>query len=203
MNAEGQRPSVVTIFSTGDRFAKKQTCIPRGKAIQLGDKLSLTTGYKGGLTSRAGYAVSDPSQLPEGAQDYLEKLAMPYYAAVAEWLETIHVGLGGGELYEHIERVLPKSQYHWSLNPGHLSADEEWLCSPITPGSTIPLASGMPFPDRHHSVAARLWRNRSGKHRGVGGRGFALSDRERRSGFVGNNPAAPGLYSAGAGHRSA
>ena len=144
MNAEGQRPSVVTIFSTGDRF-EKANLYPRGKAIQLGDKLSLTTGYKGGLTSRAGYAVSDPTQLPEGAQDYLEKLAMPYYAAVAEWLETIHVGLGGGELYEHIERVLPKSQYHWSLNPGHLSADEEWLCSPITPGSTIPLASGMLF----------------------------------------------------------
>lgn len=142
MNAEGQRPSVMTIFSAGERF-EKANLYPCGREIQLGDKLSFTSGYKGGLSSRSGYAVSEPSQLPEGCRDYLEKLAMPYYAAVVEWLETVGIGVRGGELYDRIEAVLPREQYHWFLNPGHLGADEEWLCSPVMPHSTIPFVSGM------------------------------------------------------------
>ena len=51
----------------------------------------------------------------------------------------------GGELYQIIEHVLPKSEYHWSLCPGHLVADEEWLSSPIYENSTECLASGMIF----------------------------------------------------------
>ena len=42
-----------------------------------------------------------------------------------------------------MESVLPKDRWHWHLNPGHLVADEEWLSSPIYPGSTARLESGM------------------------------------------------------------
>src|SRR5699024_119654 len=38
---------------------------------------------------------------------------------------------------------LPKEQYHWHLNPGHLTADEEWMSSPMKKDSTISLKSGM------------------------------------------------------------
>ena len=49
----------------------------------------------------------------------------------------------GGDMYALIEQVLPKAEYHWHLNPGHLVADEEWLCSPIGPHSAACLQSGM------------------------------------------------------------
>jgi hypothetical protein len=49
----------------------------------------------------------------------------------------------GGEMYSLIESVLPKAKYGWHLNPGHLSADEEWMSSPIFNGSTQTLKSGM------------------------------------------------------------
>ena len=49
----------------------------------------------------------------------------------------------GGELYDLVERVLPKAQYGWRLNPGHLSADEEWMSSPVYSGSVETLKSGM------------------------------------------------------------
>lgn len=142
LNADGQPNSVMTIAATGDRFAKAQL-YPSDKTIKVGDKLSLTVGYKGGLSSRTAYAVSQASELPCHVSDWLPRLAIPYYHAVVSWLEQLRIGITGGELYALIEAVFPKAQYGWHLNPGHLVADEEWLCSPIWPDSAITLKSGM------------------------------------------------------------
>ncbi len=140
--AQGQPNNVVMIAATGDRFAKANL-YPGDKRIQRGDKFSLTTSYKGGLSSRAAYVVADESELAPEVADYLDVVAKPYYRAVATWLTHIRPGMLGGEMYALIEQVLPKSEYHWHLNPGHLVADEEWLCSPIGPNSAAPLRSGM------------------------------------------------------------
>lgn len=67
----GQRHSVVTIMAAGERFVKANM-YPSSKKISLGDKISITTGYKGGLQSRAGYAVENSDQLPEGEKNYLD-----------------------------------------------------------------------------------------------------------------------------------
>jgi Xaa-Pro aminopeptidase len=142
LNAEGQPNTVVTIAATGERFAHARL-YPSDKRIAEGDRLSLTTGYKGGLTSRAAYVVSDASGLQCHVSDWLTRLAIPYYHAVVSWLEHLRIGITGGELYALIETVLPKAHYGWHLNPGHLVADEEWLSSPICPGSAVTLKSGM------------------------------------------------------------
>ncbi|MFJ2599285.1 M24 family metallopeptidase [Pantoea agglomerans] len=142
LNAEGQPNTVVTIAATGDRFAQARL-YPSDKRIATGDKLSLTTGYKGGLTSRSAYVVSEASELQCNVSDWLTRLAIPYYHAVVSWLEQLRIGITGGELYSLIETVLPKAQYGWHLNPGHLVADEEWLSSPIYPDSAVTLKSGM------------------------------------------------------------
>lgn len=140
--ADGQANNVIMIAATGDRFANA-TLYPGDKVIQRGDKFSLTTGYKGGLSSRAAYVVAGETELAPAVADYLDVVAIPYYRAVAGWLEAMRVGVTGGEIYQLIETLLPKSEYHWHLNPGHLVADEEWMCSPIASGSAIALASGM------------------------------------------------------------
>ena len=142
--ADGQRHSVVTIMATGARF-EKANLYPGNKQIQCGDKISITTGFKGGLQSRAGYAVECAEQLPEKEQDYLKAVAIPYFEAVKTWLETIEIGISGNDLYEAVEAVLPKEEYGWTLNPGHLCADEEWMSSPIYPQSEETLQSGMLF----------------------------------------------------------
>ena len=142
--ADGQRHSVVTIMATGARF-EKANLYPGNKQIQCGDKISITTGFKGGLQSRAGYAVECAEQLPEKEQDYLKAVAIPYFQAVKTWLETIKIGINGNDLYEAVETVLPKEEYGWTLNPGHLRADEEWMSSPIYPQSEETLQSGMLF----------------------------------------------------------
>lgn len=144
LNDFGQTPSVVTIMATGARF-EKANLYPTGKKIQLGDRISMTSGYKGGLQSRGGYAVHTSEELPEAEQDYLDRVAKPYFNAVKTWFETIAIDMPGANLYDKIEEVLPKEQYGWHLNPGHLCGDEEWLASPIYPDSSEKIKSGMLF----------------------------------------------------------
>ncbi|MCR0326358.1 M24 family metallopeptidase [[Clostridium] innocuum] len=140
--AAGQRHSVVTIMATGERF-EHANMYPGNKIIQCGDKISITTGFKGGLQSRGGYAVESAEQLSAGEQKYLEAVAIPYFHAVKTWLESIQIGMSGEALYNAVEAVLPQAVYGWTLNPGHLCADEEWMSSPVYPASKEVLKSGM------------------------------------------------------------
>lgn len=139
---EGQHTCVVTIAAAGERFIKANM-FPTDRKVKAGDTISLTNGYFGGSSSRAGYAVYEESELPGNAKDYLEKVVKPYFKAYVTWLETIRIGMKGKELYQAIEEVLPKEKYGWKLNPGHLTAEEEWLCSPVYEGSKEILKSGM------------------------------------------------------------
>ncbi|STW08961.1 Uncharacterised protein [Klebsiella grimontii] len=70
------------IAATGDRFANAGL-YPGDKVIQRGDKFSLTTSFKGGLSSRAAYVVADERELAPEVADYLEVVAKPY---LRRWL---------------------------------------------------------------------------------------------------------------------
>lgn len=140
----GQPQTVTTICATGDRFTDA-VVYPRNKAIQLGDKMSLTIGFKGGLSSRSAYAVSTASELPVKEQDYVAKVVTPYFRALATWLQTIQIGISGDFLYQNIQTVLPQEDFHWELNPGHFTATEEWLASPFYPDSPCTVKSGQIF----------------------------------------------------------
>lgn len=144
MESFGQPGNVQTICATGDRFTHAVVA-PRAKKVRVGDKFSSTIGYRGGLTSRSGYVAASPDELPAEVSDYLDAVAKPYYTASAAWYENMAIGMKGKEMYELIESVLPKERYGWKLNPGHLTAGEEWMSSPIYPGSEIPVQSGMMF----------------------------------------------------------
>lgn len=138
----GQHPSIVTIAASGPRFIKGNL-FPTANTVKYGDTISLTVGYRGGASSRAGYAVNADGELSVEAKNYLDAVAKPYFAAYAHWLEVISVGMRGGELFDHVEAILPRSKYGWSLCPGHLTAEEEWMSSPIYEGSQQQLLSGM------------------------------------------------------------
>lgn len=144
LNAYGQKNSVVTVASSGRRFIKANL-YPTENTVKSGDPISLTVGYKGGLSSRVGYAVKEAGELPKEVEDYIDVIVKPYYNAVVTWLENVQCGLKGKDIYQLINQVLPKAEYHWSLCPGHLTADEEWMSSPIYEGSDEVLRSGMIF----------------------------------------------------------
>ena len=118
---------------------------PGDRAIERGDRFTVAFGIWGSLTCRAGFVVEDAGGLPDGIGDYVERLVGPYFAAVAEWYETIRIGLPGGALQAIIDRHLGDPFFGIFLNPGHQIHLDEWVNSPIAPGSTIPLRSGMAF----------------------------------------------------------
>ncbi len=140
----GQPHTTVSIFASGDRYYHANL-FPKNKNINIGDKISMSVGYKGGLSCRNGFAVENEKQLPENQNDYLEKVVIPYFNCYVEWLEKIKIGMDGKEIYDIVEKTLPKEIFKWSLNPGHLTSDEEWLSSPIYEDSNEIIKSGMIF----------------------------------------------------------
>ena len=52
-------------------------------------------------------------------------------------------GVPGGDGLGDDPRPVCRTEFGITLNPGHLIGLDEWMSSPIMPGSDIPLASGM------------------------------------------------------------
>lgn len=129
-----------TMLSTGARLSGLES--PSGKIIERGDPLTTAVGYWGGLSSRVGWVTEDQSGLPAAAADYVEKLAMPYFACAAEWYSTIGIGVRGGTLDAIARKHLGGSFFNLILNPGHLIHLDEWMNTPVYPNSTELLRSG-------------------------------------------------------------
>lgn len=144
LNRYGQRNSIITICAFGPRFINGNM-YPTDNKLKKSDTISMTISYRGGLSSRSLFAAKDENDLPQGQKDYLEIVVKPYYQAMTTWLENVHIGMKGKEIYQMIEDVLPQNKYHWLLNPGHTTADEEWLNSPIYANSDEQIVSGMIF----------------------------------------------------------
>jgi Xaa-Pro aminopeptidase len=116
---------------------------PGDRRIERGDRFTTAFGVWGALTCRAGFVVEDAAGLPSGIGDYVERLVTPYFEAVAEWYEALRVGQTGGELQAIIDRRLGDPFFGIFLNPGHQIHLDEWVNSPVAPGSRVELRSGM------------------------------------------------------------
>jgi hypothetical protein len=81
--------------------------------------------------------------LPAGIADYVDRLVSPHFEAVAEWYGALRVGQTGGALQEIVDRRLGDPFFGIFLNPGHQLHLDEWVNSPVAPGSTVELRSGM------------------------------------------------------------
>ena len=83
------------------------------------------------------------ADLPPVAQDYVAEFAGVYFEAMSEWFALLRIGETGDNLNEIIRTRLPFEKFGIFLNPGHLIHLDEWLSSPIFPGSQIRMHSGM------------------------------------------------------------
>jgi hypothetical protein len=116
---------------------------PNDRRIERGDRFTTAFGIWGALNCRAGFVVEDATELPHEIQDYVDRLVAPYFAAMAEWYQALHVGQTGGVLQGIIDRRLADPFFGIFLNPGHQLHLDEWVNSPVAPGSTVELRSGM------------------------------------------------------------
>lgn len=116
---------------------------PADRRIERGDPFTVAFGIWGALNCRAGFVAEDADELPDGIGDYVDRLVAPYFEAVAEWYRALHIGQTGGVLHEIIDRRLGDAFFGIFLNPGHQLHLDEWVNSPISPGSNVELRSGM------------------------------------------------------------
>lgn len=130
------------MFSSGRR-AWHGLLSPSSRKMVKGDAVTTAYGVQGALNCRAGWLVNDAGDLPRAQQNYLEVLVGPYFEAIAEWLETIEIGIEGGQLDAIIRERLGDPFFGVHLNPGHLIHLEEWMHTPIYRASTDKLRSGM------------------------------------------------------------
>jgi hypothetical protein len=108
-----------------------------GRRLQRGHGITTAVGFWGALSSRAG--------LLETANDDFLPVASAYFEGLARWYEVADIGVTGGDLYAAVAEQLGKASLKSALNPGHLTGHEEWMHSPVRPGSAERLRSGMPF----------------------------------------------------------
>jgi hypothetical protein len=129
------------MLTAGER-ARWGLLSPGDRRFERGDPFTTAFGIWGALTCRAGFLVEDAAQLPSEISDYVGRLVAPYFAAVVEWYEALRVGQTGGALAEVVQRHLGDPFFGVTLNPGHVLHTDEWVTSPVFPGSAVPLRSG-------------------------------------------------------------
>ncbi len=118
---------------------------PCDREIRRGDRFTVAFGIWGALNCRAGFVVEAAAELPVGIRDYVDRLVGPYFEAIAEWYGALRIGQTGGALHEIVARRLGDPFFGIFLNPGHQIHLDEWVNSPISPGSATELRSGMAF----------------------------------------------------------
>ncbi|MBE7184105.1 MAG: M24 family metallopeptidase [Methylobacterium mesophilicum] len=135
---EGDPLNVHTMFASG---SPGEPVIglrsPSARRLEKGDGVTTALGLWGALSSRAG--------LLDEANDVFLQKAKSYFEALIAWYDTAEIGLSGGALFEAVTEKLAQGGLRSALNPGHLGGHEEWLHSPVRPGSADALRSGMVF----------------------------------------------------------
>ena len=116
---------------------------PCGQIVARGEPLSTNICYWGSNSARAGWVARDAHDLPPAAQDYVAAFAGPYFEALAEWFSLLRIGTLGDDLARLISERLPFERFGIFLNAGHLIHLDEWVSSPIYPGSRVAIHSGM------------------------------------------------------------
>jgi len=114
---------------------------PSGAVLERGRPISFNICHWGSNICRAGWLAEGPEDLPEAARDYLGAFVGPYLEAMSLWCGLMRPGVAGGAVQTAMDRAL--AGFGVTLNPGHLIGTDEWLSSPIYPGSDLPIRSGM------------------------------------------------------------
>lgn len=139
--AEGLPFSCHLMCSSGPRTSLGLAS-PSDRRLAVGEPMQVAIGFWGALTCRAGWIAYDATDLPGHVQDYVDRLAGPYFACAAAWYETVGIGVEGGAIDAMVKDRLGDPFFGIALNPGHLIHLDEWMNTPIYPGSSETLKSG-------------------------------------------------------------
>lgn len=109
------------------------------RRLEYRDAVSTAIGYWGSLCCRAGMLLGEVDD------NFFQKIVEPYYRVIATWYRSMSIGAKGGDIFRAVAETFAGSTMRSALNPGHLTSLDEWLHSPIRPGSSEQITSGMVF----------------------------------------------------------
>ncbi len=138
MGYAGEPMNCHPMFTTGD--ASRPVIglkSPSARQAARGDGVTTAVSFWGGLTARAGLVCDHDEEFVA--------VASAYFKGLLAWYETADIGVEGGTIHEAVVSTLAAGGLRPALNPGHLTGHDEWMNSPICPGSSEKIASGMPF----------------------------------------------------------
>jgi hypothetical protein len=110
---------------------------PSARPVGAGEGVTTAVGYWGGLSCRAGL-------LTDHDDAFLAK-AKVYFEGLLSWYNTVDIGVAGKTVFSAVEAALAPGGLRPALNPGHLISHDEWMNTPIRPGSDDVIQSGMMF----------------------------------------------------------
>ncbi len=138
MKYEGEPFNAHLMLASGDASSPVMGLrSPSARVLRQGDGIVGAIGLWGGLSARGGLLADH-----DGA---FLKIASSYFAGLVAWYESADIGARGGDIFGAVSEALARGGLRSSLNPGHLTSYDEWLHSPIQPGFSAKIKSGMPF----------------------------------------------------------
>jgi hypothetical protein len=138
MGYAGEVLSAHMMYATGDsNHPVIGLRSPISRVIRRGDGVATAIGFWGGLSARAGL-ISDYDEA-------FLKTAAAYFRGLIAWYEAAEIGATGRAISQAVGEALAPGGLRSALNPGHLTGHDEWIHTPVRPGSPERIASGMPF----------------------------------------------------------
>jgi hypothetical protein len=138
MGYAGEALSAHMMYATGDSSDPVIGLRSPGSRIaNRGDGVTAGVGFWGGLSARAGL-IADHDEA-------FLKTAAAYFEGLIAWYEAADIGVAGESVFAAVSERLARGGLRSALNPGHLTGHDEWIHTPIRPGSDERIASGMPF----------------------------------------------------------
>jgi hypothetical protein len=114
------------------------------KKLELGEIITVGMGYRRALVARTGLYVRSKEEVPPAMEGIVENFYAPYFKALCNWYEALHIGALGDEVFQAVKKSIGDFKaFGIGLNPGHLTHTEEWTNSIFFQGSTHQIKSGM------------------------------------------------------------
>lgn len=142
MRCAGLAWSCHAVLTSGPRLRGWFMGSPTSCPIKRGEPMLIGQAYRGANNCRFGWMARTARDLPVAARDYLDRVASPYFSAVAAWYEALRVGTTGDSLHRAVWDHLTPLGFRLGLNIGHQTAADEWTHSLASAGSARRVGSG-------------------------------------------------------------
>ena len=76
------------------------------KKLELGEIITVGMGYRRALVARTGLYVRKKEEIPPAMEGIVENFYTPYFKALCNWYEALHIGALGDEVFQAVKKSI-------------------------------------------------------------------------------------------------